>query len=77
MKKALVLLIITLITVSIVNAGPGRTCWGAKKHKQYKHKRGKIVNHYKRNKSNYRTYSCYMFQEYKIRLHIFKYNLKT
>ena len=61
MKKALALLIITLITVSIVNAGPRHTCWGGKKHKQYKHKRGKIVNYYKRNKNNYRTYSCYMF----------------
>jgi len=61
MKKALALLMITLITISTVNASPGRTCWGEKKHKQYKYKRGKIVNRCKQNKNNYRIYSCYIF----------------
>ena len=53
------LLIIIMITSSIVNAGPDRTCWGAKKHKQYKHKRGKVVNCYNRNRSGYKAYGCW------------------
>lgn len=54
MKKAFALLIITLITVSVVNASTDR------RHR--KHKRKKVVvNHYNvgRTKSGHKAYGCF------------------